>query len=72
MDSLTTPELDEAKESSSEAAEKKLALPLETFRRQLNQLYLLTDELPKKPDVCKSRSIPVNQVGVLVFLPSVN
>ena len=72
LDSLTTPELDEPKESNSEAAEKKLALPLETFKRQLNRLYLLTEGLPRNPDACKSRSVPVNQVRGLLFLPSVN
>lgn len=72
LDSLTTPELDEPKESNSEADEKKLALPLETFKRQLNRLYLLTEGLPRNPDACKSRSVPVNQVRGLLFLPSVN
>ena len=66
LDSLTTPELDELKQSNSEAADKKLALPLETFKRQLNRLYLLTG-LPKNPGVCKSRSVPVNQVRVHLF-----
>lgn len=67
LDSLTTPELDEPKESNSEAAEKKLTLPLETFKRQLNRLYLLTDGLPKNPDTCKSRSVPVKQVRSFVL-----
>jgi len=67
LDSLTTPELDELKESNSEAADKKLALPLDTFKRQLHRLYLLTEGLPKNPGVCKSRSIPVNQVRVHLF-----
>ena len=72
LDSLTTPELDEPRESNSEATEKKFALPLETFKQQLNRLYLLTEGLPKNPDACKSRSVPVNQVRGVLVLPPVN
>ncbi|XP_078346607.1 tetratricopeptide repeat protein 17-like [Oculina patagonica] len=61
MDSLKTPELDEPKESNSEGAERKHSLPLETYKRQLNRLYVLTEGVPKNPDFCKSRSVPVKQ-----------
>ncbi|XP_078355150.1 uncharacterized protein LOC144639722, partial [Oculina patagonica] len=61
MDSLKTPELDEPKESNSEGAERKHSLPLETYKRQLNRLYVLTEGMPKNPDFCKSRSVPVKQ-----------
>ncbi|KAJ7373719.1 Tetratricopeptide repeat protein 17 [Desmophyllum pertusum] len=67
LDSLKTPELDEPKESSSAEADKKHSLPLETYKRQLDRLYVLTDRIPKNPDTCKSRSVPVKQE---VHLPS--
>ena len=61
LDYPGTPELDDLKESKGEEAEKKHLLPLETFKKQLNRFYLLTEGLPKSPDACKSRSVPVKQ-----------
>lgn len=61
LDFHGTPELDDSKEFKNEEAEKKELLPLETFKKQLNRLYLLTEGLPKNPDSCKSRSVPVKQ-----------
>ena len=67
LDCLETPELDDPKASNNEEAEKKHFLPLETYKKQLNRLYLLTESLPENPDTCKSRSVPVKQARSLFY-----
>lgn len=67
LDSLKTPELDEPKETNSEEAERKHSLPLETYKRHLNRLYVLTEGVPKNPDFCKSRSVPVKQARSFII-----